>query len=324
MPEALGLAANNLLTPAVLFFALGLLAGLLRSDLAVPDATAKTLALYLMLAIGFKGGVEASRAGPTTDFFSAGAAGVILSFAIPAVAFYALRAVTRLDRTTAAATAAHYGSVSVVTFAAGSEYLRALGVPFGGYMVAVVALMETPAILSALLLAGSDPAGKQGLRGNLLREVLLNGSVVLLVGSFVIGAVTGERGMAKLDLFVNPLFQGVLALFLLDMGLVAARRLREAKMMTVPLVLFALTMPLVSCALSIALSALLGVKPADAAVLAILAASASYIAVPAAMRIALPKADPGVYLTLSLAITFPFNLLIGIPLYHAVVATVLG
>ncbi|MCE9521928.1 MAG: sodium-dependent bicarbonate transport family permease [Alphaproteobacteria bacterium] len=324
MPEALSLAANNLLTPAVLFFALGLFAGLLRSDLAVPDAAAKTLALYLMLAIGFKGGVEASRAGLTADFFNAGATGVILSFIIPVVAFYALRSVARLDRTTAAATAAHYGSVSVVTFAAGTEYLRALGVPFGGYMVAVVALMETPAILTALLLAGGDAAGKQGLRGNLLREVLLNGSVVLLVGSFVIGAVTGERGMAKLDLFVNPLFQGVLALFLLDMGLVAARRLREAKTMTVPLVLFALSMPLVSCAMSIALSALLGVKPADAAVLAILAASASYIAVPAAMRIALPKADPGVYLTLSLGITFPFNLLIGIPLYQAVVATVLG
>lgn len=324
MPEALSLAANNLLTPAVLFFALGLFAGLLRSDLAVPEAAAKTLALYLMLAIGFKGGVEASRAGLTADFFSAGVTGVILSFVIPVVAFYALRTTTRLDRTTAAATAAHYGSVSVVTFAAGTEYLRALGVPFGGYMVAVVALMETPAILTALLLAGGDAAGKQGLRGNLIREVLLNGSVVLLVGSFIIGAVTGEGGMAKLDLFVNPLFQGVLALFLLDMGLVAARRLREAKTMTVPLVLFALTMPLVSSAMSIALSAMLGVRPADAAVLAILAASASYIAVPAAMRIALPKADPGVYLTLSLGITFPFNLLIGIPLYQAVVATVLG
>lgn len=324
MPEALGLAANNLLTPAVLFFTLGAIAGLLRSDLTVPETAAKTLALYLMLAIGFKGGVEASRAGLTPDFVAAGVAGLVLSFFIPVIAFQALRLLTKLDRATAAATAAHYGSVSVVTFAAGSEYLRNMNVPFGGYMVAVVALMETPAIFSALLLAGSNSSSRQGLQGNLLREVLLNGSVVLLVGSFIIGAITGEKGMAKLDLFVNPLFQGVLALFLLDMGLVAARRLRDARSMTPTLVLFAMAMPILSCAISIALAWALGVQPADAALLAILAASASYIAVPAAMRIALPKADAGIYLTMSLGITFPFNLLIGIPLYQAAVAGILG
>ena len=324
MPEALNLAANNLLTPAVLFFTLGAFAGLLRSDLTVPESAAKTLALYLMLAIGFKGGVEASRAGLTVDFATVSLAGIVLSFFTPVLAFQALRRLTHLDRTTAAATAAHYGSVSVVTFAAGSEYLRTLEVPFGGYMVAVVALMETPAIFTALLLAGSNASSRQGLRGNLLREVLLNGSVVLLVGSFFIGAVTGERGMAKLDLFVNPLFQGALALFLLDMGLVAARRLREAKAMSLKLVIFAIAMPMVSCAISIVLSLVLGVRPADAALLAILAASASYIAVPAAMRIALPKADPGIYLTMSLGITFPFNLLVGIPLYQAATASVLG
>jgi hypothetical protein len=189
--------------------------------------------------------------------------------------------------------------------------------------------METPAIVSALLLAGGGAQGagsarRQGLRGDLLREVLLNGSVVLLIGAFAVGAITGERGMARLDVFVNPLFQGVLALFLLDMGLVAARRLRDSRSLTPPLIIFALTMPLVSCALSIAAAAALGVRPADAAVLAILAASASYIAVPAAMRIALPKADAGVYLTLSLAVTFPFNLIVGIPLYGAVVGWVLG
>jgi hypothetical protein len=154
--------------------------------------------------------------------------------------------------------------------------------------------------------------------------VLLNGSVVLLVGAFVIGAITGERGMTRLDVFVNPLFQGVLTLFLLDMGLVAARRLRDSHSLTPALVGFAIGMPLISCGLSVALSAALGVRPADAAVLAVLAASASYIAVPAAMRIALPKADAGVYLTLSLAVTFPFNLIVGIPLYRAIVGAVLG
>jgi hypothetical protein len=327
--DIFGLAASNLLTPAILFFALGLAAGLLRSDLSVPESASKTFSLYLMLAIGFKGGVEASKAGLSLPFVSAGAAGLLLSFGIPVIAFFLLRALSKLDRVTTAATAAHYGSVSVVTFAAGSEFLRNSGVPFGGYMVAVVALMETPAILTALLLAGggaagAGAAGRQGLRGELLREVLLNGSVVLLVGAFVIGAITGERGMTRLDVFVNPLFQGILTLFLLDMGLTAARRLREARSLTPALVGFAIAMPLISSLLSIGVSALLGVRPADAAVLAILAASASYIAVPAAMRIALPKADPGVYLTLSLAVTFPFNLIVGIPLYRALVDFLLG
>jgi hypothetical protein len=154
--------------------------------------------------------------------------------------------------------------------------------------------------------------------------VALNGSVVLLIGAFAVGAITGERGMARMDMFVNPLFQGILALFLLDMGLVAARRLRESRSLTPALVAFGIIMPLISCALAVGLSAVMGVRPADAAVLAVLAASASYIAVPAAMRIALPKADPGVYLTLSLAITFPFNLIVGIPLYRAIVGWTLG
>mgnify|MGYP002778211363 CR=1 FL=1 len=325
MPQAFDLATANLLTPAVLFFVLGLAAGFARSDLSVPDQAAKTLSLYLMLAIGFKGGVEASRAGPSDAFLSAAGAGLILSFGLPVIAFFILKAVTRLDRTTAAATAAHYGSVSVVTFAAGTEYLRLIGVPFGGYMAAVVALMETPAILSALLLAGAGRADRrQGATRELLREVLLNGSVLLLVGAFFIGLVTGERGMSKLEVFVGPLFQGALALFLLDMGLVAARRLLQSRKLTPALIAFGIIMPLISCALSLTLALALGVRPADAAVLAILASSASYIAVPAAMRLALPQADPGVYLTLSLGVTFPFNLVVGIPLYAWAAGRVFG
>ncbi|MFN3515023.1 MAG: sodium-dependent bicarbonate transport family permease [Phenylobacterium sp.] len=317
MIESAQLALANLLAPAVLFFLLGFGAGWFRSDLAIPESAAKTLALVLMLSIGFKGGVEASKAGLSQAFLSAAGAGVALSFGIPLLAFAILRAVSRLDRTTAAATAAHYGSVSIVTFVAGTEFLRVSGIPFGGYMVAVVALMETPAILSALVLAGTGAAGRQGLRGELVREVALNGSVVLLIGAFLIGVLTGEGGMAKLDVFVGPVFQGVLVLFLLEMGLVASRRLREARSLTPALVGFALVMPLISCAISLLLGFLLRLPPGDAAVLAILGASASYIAVPAAMRIALPDADPGVYLTLSLAVTFPFNLVVGIPLYTA-------
>ena len=191
-------------------------------------------------------------------------------------------------------------------------------------MVAVVALMETPAILSALILAGGGAAGRQGLRGELIREVALNGSVVLLIGAFLVGLLTGDSGMAKLDVFVGPVFQGVLVLFLLDMGLVAARRLSVARSLTLPLVAFALLMPLVASALSLVFALLLGLAPGDAAVLCILAASASYIAVPAAMRIALPDADPGVYLTLSLAVTFPFNLVFGVPLYAAAAQAFIG
>ncbi|MCR5876127.1 sodium-dependent bicarbonate transport family permease [Phenylobacterium sp. J426] len=324
MLDSLQLALTNLLAPAVLFFLLGFGAGWLRSDLTVPESAAKTLALVLMLSIGFKGGVEASKAGLSQDFASAATAGVALSFGIPVLGFFVLRAISALDRATAAATAAHYGSVSIVTFVAGTEFLRASGLQFGGYMVAVVALMETPAILSALLLAGSGAAGRQGLRGELIREVALNGSVVVLIGSFLIGAISGSAGMAKLEVFVGPVFQGVLVLFLLDMGLVAARRLKAARSLTPALIAFALVMPLVSCGLGLAISLALGLGAADAAVLAILAASASYIAVPAAMRIALPDADPGVYLTLSLAITFPFNLVVGIPLYTAAAQAMIG
>lgn len=324
MIDSLQLALANLLAPAVLFFLLGFAAGWFRSDLTVPETAAKTLALILMLSIGFKGGVEASKAGLSGAFVSAAAAGVGLSLLLPLIAFAILRAISRLDRSTAAATAAHYGSVSIVTFVAGTEFLRAAGFSFGGYMVAVVALMETPAILSALLLAGAGAAGRQGLRGELVREVALNGSVVVLIGSFLIGAVTSTAGMSKLEVFVGPVFQGVLVIFLLDMGLVAARRLSAARALTPALVLFGLGMPFISCALALLLSFALRLPAGDAAVLSILAASASYIAVPAAMRIALPDADPGVYLTLSLAVTFPFNLVVGIPLYSAAATALIG
>ena len=325
--ETIGAAASaNLLTPAVLFFALGMLAGWARSDLTIPEQAAKTLALYLMLCIGFKGGVEARAAGLTGDLVAAGALGLALSFATPFAAFYVLRLVSKLDRLTAAATAAHYGSVSVVTFAAGSEVLRGAGVEFGGHMAAVLALMETPAILAALLIASRDVA-KSSVRqsqSDLMREVLLNGAAVMLVGSFVIGLLTGERGMARLEVFVNPLFQGALAVFLLDMGLVASRRFAASPALKPVLVAFAIVWPLIAAAVAIGFSALLGLSVGDAALMAVLAASASYIAAPAAMRVALPEADAGVYLSLSLGITFPFNLLIGIPLYQAAAQFFIG
>jgi len=325
MIDAVSLALANLTSPAVLFFALGVLAGVARSDLSVPQAVAKGLALYLMLAIGFKGGVEVSKVGLNADLLLAAGAGVLLSFAMPVIAFAMLRAFTKLDRVTAAASAAHYGSISVVTFVAGSEFLTLSGLVYSGHMVAVLALMETPAILTGLLLAGASAKGPDpNARGELIREVALNGSVVLLMGAFVIGWISGEAGMVRLEPFVVGLFQGMLCLFLLDMGLVAARRLSGAKKLGVMGGLFGVVMPPIGAALALMLAAVIGMSAADAAALMILGASASYIAVPAAMRIALPDADPSVYLTLSLAITFPFNLTIGIPLYTGVARAVLG
>ncbi len=309
----------------MLFFALGAAAGWLKSDLAIPDQVAKTLALYLMLCIGFKGGVEARAAGLNTQMLSAGGLGLALSFLTPFAAYAALKLVSKLDRATAAATAAHYGSVSVVTFAAASEYLHAIGVEFGGYMAAVLALMETPAIVAALIIAGRRvERGDARFRQHFWRDVLLNGATILLVGSFVIGAVTGNSGMARLELFVGPLFQGALCLFLLDMGLVASRRLSEAPRLDWRLISFAMVWPLTGAAVALAASAALGLSLGDASLMAVLAASASYIAAPAAMRIALPKADAGVYLSLSLGVTFPFNLLVGIPLYHGAARLLYG
>ncbi|TGY88532.1 sodium-dependent bicarbonate transport family permease [Marinicauda algicola] len=324
MIEVISLALANLTSPAVLFFALGIFAGVAKSDLNVPEAVAKGLALYLMLAIGFKGGVAVSEQGFTAALALAALAGIVLSFAMPLIAYGLLRAMTKLDPVTAAASAAHYGSISVVTFVAGAEFLQMSGMVSSGYMVAVLALMETPAILTGLILAGRAAGSDQRTRSELVREVALNGSVVLLLGSFLIGMLSGQSGMAKLEPFVVDLFQGVLALFLLDMGLVAARRLSGAKKLGAGGIAFGLIMPPIGASLALATAWLIGMSAADAAALMILAGSASYIAVPAAMRIALPQADPSVYLTLSLAITFPFNLTLGIPLYAAVARLAIG
>lgn len=308
---------ETLLSPVILFFILGAFASFARSDLSIPEAIAKGMSLYLMAAIGLKGGVEVAEAGFTADLLLAALAGLGLSVAIPLVMFFALRSFGRLDPTNAAAVAAHYGSVSVVTFVTGAEFLTAGGMGAAGYMVAVLALMETPAIIVGLFLAaryGGQDTSEQG-RGELLRETLLNGSVVLLTGSFVIGLVAGKQGFEPIAPFFEAGFRGVLCLFLLDMGLIAARRLREARSLTLRLATLAIVFPLINGTIGAAIGSMIGLDAGSAAALAILAASASYIAVPAAMRLALPRADSGLYLTLSLAVTFPFNIIVGIPLY---------
>lgn len=311
---------DTLTSPIILFFALGLAAGFARSDLAIPEAVAKGLAIYLMAAIGLKGGVSVAETGLVPELGLAALGGVLLSFALPFPAHWLLRKLGRLDGVNAAAVAAHYGSVSLVTFVTATEMLEGIGLPVPGYMAAVLALMETPAIISGLWLArrsarqvpalGNDAGGQ-----SLVHEVFLNASVVLLVGAFLIGLVAGKDGFAPIAPVFEGGYRGVLCLFLLDMGLIAARRLGQTRALNRRLVALAFLLPAVNGSLGVVLGTLLGLDVASAATLGILAASASYIAVPAAMRLALPQADPGIYLSMSLGLTFPFNIIVGISLF---------
>ena len=317
----LDLALQNLLSPAVLFFVIGVGAALSRSDLAVPEPVARLLSLYLMMSIGFRGGLEIAHHGITWQLGGALLAGVALSFLMPMLAFPALGALTRLPRADRAAIAGHYGSISAVTFAAATGALTQIGMNFEGFMVAVAASMETPAILAALVLAGSA----QGDRRGTLREVLLNGSVLTLLGALVIGAVASAKSAAPVKPFLVDLFPGFLCLFLLEMGLVAGRGLRNGRDYLRPgLIVFGLGSPLVGASLALGLAWMIGLSAGGAAILMTLAASASYIAVPAALRMALPQAQLAIPLTMSLGVTFPFNLLFGIPLYIGVARAVFG
>lgn len=322
----LELGLQNLLSPMVLFFILGLFASLLRSDLSVPEAIAKLLALYLLMAIGFRGGVEVAHHGLTGQLLATTGAGILLSFVTPLLAYPLLRAATGLNRVDAASVAGHYGSISAVTLIAVTGMLAQLGIAFDGYMVAVAAAMETPAIVAALLLVGATgSATRQASAGAMTREVLLNGSIVILLGAFAIGATTGQRGMEMLKPFIVDAFPGFLCLFLLDMGIVAGRGILTGwRQITPALAVFAVVMPIIGGAAAAGLALLIGLSPGSMAILITLAASASYIAVPAAMRLALPEANPAIPLTLSLGLTFPFNLLLGIPLYIAVAGRLAG
>ena len=315
--------AQTFTSPVVLFFLLGILAGLARSDLAIPEAIAKGLSLYLMAAIGLKGGVAVAQSGLSVDMLIVLAAGIAASFGLPFIANVVLRGFGRLDAMNAGAIAAHYGSVSVVTYVTAVEILGARGIPPEGYMVAVLAAMETPAILAGLMLARSRKSEGGGNKGELLHEVFLNASVVLLLGAFFIGMIAGPAGFVDVAPFFEAGFKGVLCLFLLDMGLIAARRLLSTRAMTWRLVAIAIALPLFNGLLGTIVIAMVGVDVGTVAAFGVLCASASYIAVPAAMRLALPEADPGLYLTMSLSITFPFNILVNIGLI-ATLASILA
>lgn len=321
------MAAQNIGSPMVLSFILGLTAALARSDLSIPEAAAKALSIYLLFAIGFKGGASVADHGVDATLIAALIAGAALSAVIPVIAFFVLQTVTKLSRVDAAAVSAHYGSISIVTFVAATSALTSVGVAYEGYMVAVAAAMETPAILVALYLAqmGKErPTGGDD-RAELFREVALNGSIVLLLGAFVIGLIVGPAGLAEIDSFVIAPFKGVLCLFLLDMGLVAGRGLlRSAGELRPAVIAFGLLMPFVGAAIGLGAGLMVGLSAGGVALLATLSASASYIAAPAAMRVALPEAKPALYLTLSLGVTFPLNLMLGIPIYIAAALAVAG
>lgn len=318
--EQLNFFAVNIMSPAILFFALGAAAGALKSDLKVPESISSYISIYLMMAIGFKGGVAIAAAKTlSATLLLTLFAGFSISLLMPFLAYAILRSSTKLDRPTMAAIAASYGSVSIVTFVTATNFLNAAGIAYDGIMVAVLAVMEAPAILSALFVAHraapeTVAVGKTS-SSRLSREIFTNGAILLLFGSFLIGWVTGKPGLQTVEGFLVTPFQGILAFFLLDMGLQVSRQMQHMKDFSVPLVLFGFAMPLIGAVFGLGISNMLNLDIGTGTLFTVLCASASYIAVPAAMRLALPQAKSAIYVPMALAITFPFNIALGIPLY---------
>ncbi|MDH4450661.1 MAG: sodium-dependent bicarbonate transport family permease [Rhodoferax sp.] len=311
-----------LLDPAILFFLLGVCAGLLRSNLEVPPAVSRFLALYLLMALGLKGGFALAQSGWTAEVAKAMVLALVLSVAIPAMGYGLLR--RKLAPFDAAAVAATYGSVSAVTFITAVQYMEANGHAFGGHMAAAMALMESPAIILAIALAarlrkhnqgGASAPGRPMQWKSILHESLTDGAQFLLLGSMVIGYMTGSDGKLAMDPFTGGLFKGMLAFFLLDMGMSAARNAPKLAGQSWWIYAYAVGAPLVHAALALGLGLWWGLAVGDLALLMVLAASASYIAVPAVLKHAMPEANAAIYFGMSLGITLPLNLVVGIPLY---------
>jgi len=313
---------SNMLIPAILFFGLGFLAQLIRSDLKFPNDLAKALSIYLLVGIGLHGGMELARV-DAGSAIGAVVAALGLGFGLPIVAYLLLASVVRIDRLNAAAIAAHYGSVSAGTFVTAVAFLDSVKVAYESHPVIMLAIMESPAIIIGLVLAnlarqrnGKDNHHQQRVSRELVHDAFTNGSVVLLLGSMLIGAIAQPPSLQKILPFYDTLFMGVLSLFLLDMGMEAARRIGDFRAVGGKLIAFGIAMPLIGAAIGLAVGHwLLGFGVGGTLLVAVLAASASYIAVPPAMRLAIPEASPALFLTLSLGITFPFNVVVGIPLY---------
>lgn len=315
---------SNLTNPTLLFFVLGILATVLKSDLEIPASSSKFISLYLLFSIGFKGGQELAHSPFTAEIGYSLGFGLVLAALVPLYTFFMLK--RRLTVSDAAAVAAAYGSVSAVTFVAAASFLEAQRLTFGGHMVAVMALMEAPAIIVGVMLlaryeqpaADEDPAGAMGLR-QVAHHSFTNGSVLMVLGSLVIGLIADTKQADGIKPFTTDIFKGFLAIFLLEMGMVTARRFAAFRRYGGFVTAFALVVPALNgCAVAF-LSQAVTSSVGNRFVFAVLAASASYIAVPAAMRLAAPRADPGLYIPMALGVTFPFNITLGMPLYLAII-----
>jgi uncharacterized protein len=315
-------AITNATSPPVLAFVLGLIAVAVKSDLRLPESLYQGLSIYLLLGIGIKGGVALSEANLNQVAFPI-LGTLALGIVIPVLAFWIVGKLTKLDAVNRGALAAHYGSTSLVTFSAALIFLDSQAVAYEGFVTTLLAILEIPGIVVGLMLA-SRGLGRGLNWSESLREILTSKSIVLLAGGLVLGLITGATGYERVEPFFGGLFTGVLALFLLEMGIVAGRRLPDVKQAGIGLVAFSLGFPLLAGTLGVAVGELTGLSLGGSVVLGILAASASYIAAPAAVRLALPEASPGIYLTASLGITFPFNLIFGIPIMFAVGGLVEG
>jgi hypothetical protein len=333
---------QNLLDPAILFFLLGVLAGVIKSNLEIPPAISRFLSLYLLMALGLKGGFALSQSGLTANVGISLAAAIVLAICIPLMGYWFLRRfVTGFD---AAAVAATYGSVSAVTFVTAVQYLENQHIDYGGHMAAAMALMESPAIILAVVLANSlrqktrpqivslssgvaslsSPPQKQSVSiGKILHESFTDGAQLLLLGAMMVGMMTGNEGKAAMEPFSGDLFKGMLSFFLLDMGLMAARNLPQVKGKSPALIAYAIIGPILHASMALGLAFILNLPAGDGALLMVLAASASYIAVPAVLKFALPEANPSLYFGLSLGVTFPLNILFGIPAYVSIAQSVL-
>lgn len=319
---------SNILNPPVLFFFLGILAILLQSDLEIPQPLPKLFSLYLLLAIGFKGGYEIDESGINPEIALTLLAAIFMASVVPIYSFFILK--LKLDSYNAAAIAATYGSISAVTFITAQSFLKVLSIDSGGHMVAALALMESPAIIVGIVLVRVfaktqkpeiEAQEDKFSWSEVFREAFLNGSVFLLVGSVIVGILTGEKGWEKLHTFTQDIFYGVLSFFLLDMGMVAAKRIKDLSNTGFFLISFGVFMPMLNAIIAILISKVIGMSQGDALLFAVLCASASYIAVPAAMRMTVPEANPSLYVSMALAITFPFNIIVGIPLYFNIIKT---
>lgn len=314
----LDLILHNLFSPPILFFLGGLLAVAVRSDLEIPRDVAKFLSLFLLFSIGLKGGMELAHGDDWGTMLKPLLFAVLLAVLVPLYTFMILK--RKLDVYNAGAVAATYGSVSAVTFVTAVSFLQGAGVEYGGHMIAALAIMESPAIIVGVILIGrySQGAQKTNRMRKVLHEAFTNGSVFIILLSLVIGFVIDDDQYEAVAPFSESLFKGILTLFMLDMGLLAGKRISGLRTKGGFLLLFGLLVPMVNAFITMFLCPLFGISLGNAFLLTILAASASYIAVPAAMRMAVPKANPGIYVPLSLGVTFPLNIIVGIPVYYLI------